>query len=134
MSNAVATNAKKEVMDAISAAKNAGAPKSILNRLRSGASRFGSWVSKKIMGRNNKGNSRFTRMGRSISAHLNRYRFLNRFRPGAATRRGTAAGKAALQRLRNRETVAARGAAADARRAQLAIDYPRPLGTRRSRR
>ena len=132
MPNAPANMGANAAAAAVKQAVAAGAPKSIRNRLRnaatslkSGASELGRWMKRKFMGRNAAGNSRWTRYGRKISNHLNRYRILNRFRPGAATRRGTAAGKAALQRLRNRETLDA----------QLAIAYPRPPGvTRRSTR
>ena len=109
--------AMEEVKEAVNAAKNAGAPKSVLNRLKSSASKFKSW----FMGRNNKGNSRWSRLGRTIKRtvfnrgilgrkfnangkpikgtsrwtrgykagqnFLNRFKSLNRFRSGATARR-----------------------------------------------
>jgi len=94
---------------AVKQATAVGAPKSIRNRLRnaaaslkSGASKLGKWISSTFMGRNAAGNSRWTRYGRGIKSGfsgmygktrnaitrgLNRYKFLNRFRSGAAARR-----------------------------------------------
>ena len=91
---------------AVKQAVAVGAPKSIRNRLRNaaaslkaGASKLGQWMKRTVFnrgilgrrfnanGKAIKGTSRWTRGYKAGQNFLNRFKSLNRFRSGAATRR-----------------------------------------------